>query len=103
MKNCCVVDPFLCAHGVTDSLAQFHSPQYSVFGPDAWKLTATNTPIVARINTDTATRRTWEVRCDEGHFCIAGERFPCPAGRYGNERVRVVHARRINAAEICID
>ena len=88
MKTCCVFDPALCAHGATDSLAQFHSPQYYVFGPDAWKLTATNTPIVARINTDTATRRTWEVRCDEGHYCIAGERFPCPAGRYGNERVR---------------
>jgi hypothetical protein len=96
MKTCCVIDPFLCAHGATDSLSQFHSPQYYVFGPDAWKLTATNTPIVARINTDTATRRTWEVRCDEGHYCIAGERFPCPAGRYGNERVRVVHVKRFD-------
>ena len=23
---------------------------------------------------------------DEGHYCIDGERFPCPPGRYGDER-----------------
>ena len=72
----------------SDALAQFHSPQYYVFGPD-WSTVVRSSvdAIVTRIDTDTASRRTWEVRCDEGHYCIAGERFPCPPGRFGDERV----------------
>ncbi len=85
----------------SDSLDQFHTPQYFVFGPDQLKLTSSRLPIVANIETDTATRRNWEVRCDEGHFCIGGERFPCPKGRFGDERVRRWHCAALVTSPLC--
>ena len=71
-----------------ESLDQFQSPQFYVYVVNASLISAPTSPILARIDNDTSAIRNWEIRCDEGNYCVGGERFPCDAGTYGNERVR---------------
>lgn len=33
-----------------------------------------------------AGRRSSQVECEKGHYCVGGRRYPCAAGRYGDSR-----------------
>ena len=74
---------------VAESLAQFDSPQFHVYVVNGSLITDPSSPIVARVDNDTSEIRNFEVLCDDGNYCLEGQRFPCPAGTYGDQRVRV--------------
>jgi hypothetical protein len=69
-----------------ESLNQFHSPQFFVYVVNGSLITTPSSPILARIDNDTSAIRNWEIRCDEGNYCVNGTRLPCAQGHYGDER-----------------
>lgn len=84
------------------SLDQFHSPEFFVYVVNASLITSTTSHILARIDNDTSPIRNYEIRCDDGNYCLNGTRIPCPQGTYGNQRVRAFPPHASLYAGVCV-
>lgn len=71
------------------SMSQFQPDALNVYPPDTTvgSASAVASTILSEIRLDTSAIRTHERMCEEGFFCFNGQRFECPAGRFGNERM----------------
>jgi len=67
-------------------LGQFEDPTLHRLPQATAAVSAADNPVATHIVIDTAAIRTDERLCEEGHYCVGGERFECPVGRWGGAR-----------------